>query len=94
MLAILEWKQFFPSSRKMVVFILLRSLGPHERNHGVTELETLGLVWAVRYFCPFLLGHYTVIYTDHSVCLSLLNHSRPSGKLARWAMTIQEMDLS
>ena len=70
-----------------------RSLDQHERNYGVTELETLGLVWAVRYFRPYLLGHHTIVYTDHSVCLSLLNHPRPSGKLARWAMTIQEMDL-
>ena len=70
-----------------------RSLDPHERNYGVTKLETLGLVWAVRYFHPYLLGHHTVVYTDHSACLSLLNHPRPSGKLARWAMTIQEMDL-
>ena len=30
---------------------------------------------------------------DHSACLSLLNHPRPSGKLARWALTIQEMNL-
>ena len=70
-----------------------RSLDPHERNYGVTKLETLGLVWAVRCFRPYLLGHRTVVYTDHSACLSLLNHPRPSGKLVRWAMTIQEMDL-
>ena len=70
-----------------------RSLDQHEKNYGVTELETLGLVWAVRYFRPYLLGHHTIVYTDHSACLSLLNHPRPSGKLARWATTIQEIDL-
>ena len=69
-----------------------RSLNQHEKNYCVIELETLGLVWAVRYFRPYLLGHHTVVYTDHSAYLSLLNHPRPSGKLARWAMTIQEMD--
>ena len=31
--------------------------------------------------------------TDHSACTSLLNASRPSAKLARWAMIIQELDL-
>ena len=70
-----------------------RSLDVHEKKYGVTELETLGLVWAVRYFRPYLLGHKTTVFTDHSACLSLLNHPRPSGKLARWALTIQEMNL-
>lgn len=71
-----------------------RSLDTHEKNYGIPELETLGLVWAVRYFRPYLLGHPCVVYTDHSACLSILNSARPSGKLARWALTIQEMDLT
>ena len=64
------------------------------KNTCISELETLGLVWAVRYFRPYLLGHHTVVFTDHSACLSLLNTPRPSGKLARWAMTVQEMNLT
>lgn len=32
-------------------------------------------------------------FHDHSACTSLLNTPHPSAKLARWAMTIQEMDL-
>ena len=71
-----------------------RSLDKHERNSGISELETLGLVWAVRYFRPYLLGHPCVVYTDHAACLSILNSARPSGKLARWALIIQEMDLT
>ena len=71
-----------------------RSLNTHEKNYSISELETLGLVWAFRYFCPYLLGHHTVVYIDHSACLSLLNTPRPSGKLAHWALTIQEMNLT
>ena len=71
-----------------------RSLDTHEKNYGISELETLGLVWAVRYFRPYLLGHPCIVYTDHAACLSILNSARPSGKLARWALTIQEMDLT
>ena len=70
------------------------SLDKHERNYGISELETLGLVWAVWYFRPYLLGHPCIVYTDHATCLSILNSARPSGKLARWALTIQEMDLT
>ena len=71
-----------------------RSVDKHEKNYGISELETLGLVWAVRYFRIYLLGHPCVVYTDHAACLSILNTARPSGKLARWALTIQEMDLT
>ena len=71
-----------------------RSLDKHERNYGISELETLGLVWAVRYFRPYILGHPCTVYTDHVACLSILNIEKPSGKLARWALTIQEMDLT
>ena len=71
-----------------------RSLDKHERNYGISELETLGLVWAVRYFRHYILGHPCTVYTDHVACLSILNTNKPSGKLARWALTIQEMDLT
>ena len=67
-----------------------RSVDKHEKNYGISELETLRLVWAVRYFRSYLLGHPCVVYTDHIACLSILNTARPSGKLARW----QEMDLT
>lgn len=70
-----------------------RTLDPHERNYGISELETLALVWAVHYFRPYILGHRTTVYTDHAACTSLLSDARPSGKLARWALTIQELDL-
>lgn len=70
-----------------------RTLDPHEKNYGITELETLGLVWAVKHFRSYILGYHTTVYTDHAACTSLLNTPRPSGKLARWALTIQEMDL-
>jgi hypothetical protein len=70
-----------------------RSLDHSESNYGITELETLAVVWAARYFRPYLLGHRTIVYTDHSACVSVLNSARPSGKLARWALTIQELNL-
>lgn len=70
-----------------------RSLQLHEKNYCITELETLGLVWAVKHFRAYLLGHHTTVLTDHSACTSLLNAAKPSAKLARWAMIVQEFDL-
>jgi len=53
------------------------------RKDGATELETLGVVWAVKHFRPYICGHQCNIYTDHEALKSLLNMSQPSGKLAR-----------
>ena len=70
-----------------------RTLQKHEQHYGVTELEALGVVWAVRHFRPYLYGHQCDVYTDHDALKSLLNTPQPSGKLARWGMAIQELDL-
>ena len=71
-----------------------RSLQKHERNYGITELEGLGVVWAVKHFRPYLYGHKCSVYTDHEALKSLLNTPHPSGKLARWGLALQELDLT
>lgn len=37
--------------------------------------------------------HSCTVYTDHEALKSLLNTPHPSGKLARWGMALQELDL-
>jgi len=70
-----------------------RSLQEHEKRYGITELEGLGVVWAVKHFRTYLYGHQCDIYTDHEALKSLLNTPQPSGKLARCGMAIQELDV-
>ena len=70
-----------------------RSLQEHEKRYGVTELEGLGVVWAVKHFRSYLYGHQCDIYTGHEALKSLLKTPQPSGKLARWGMAIQELDV-
>lgn len=70
-----------------------RTLQAHERNYGVTELEALGVVWATKHFRHYLYRHHCDVYTDHEALKSLLNTPHPSGKLARWGMVLQELDL-
>ena len=59
----------------------------------MTELEALGAVWAVKHFRPYLYGHSCHLYTDHDALKSLLNTPHPSGKLARWGLALQEVDI-
>ena len=70
-----------------------RTLQSHERNYGVTELEALGVVWAVRHFRHYIYGHRCDVFTDHEALKALLNTPHPSGKLARWGLSLQELDL-
>lgn len=61
-----------------------RSLSQPERNYGITELETLAVVWAVTHFKAYLYGNKVTIYSDHSAVKAVLNTPNPSGKHARW----------
>ena len=70
-----------------------RTLQPHEKNYGISELEGLGVVWGVKHFRHYLYGYRCTVFTDHEALKSLLNTLHPSGKLARWGMALQELDL-
>ena len=58
-----------------------QTLNPSEKNSGITEMETLAVVWAAKQFRPYLLGHHCTVFTDHSACSSLLKSPHPSAKL-------------
>ena len=70
-----------------------RILQQHEANYGISELEALAVVWATKHFRVYLYGHPCDVYTDHEALQALLNTLHPSGKLARWGMALQELDL-
>ena len=42
-----------------------RTLQSPEKNYGVSEMEALGVVWAVKHFRPYLYGHRCEVITDH-----------------------------
>ena len=43
-----------------------RTLSNHEKNYGITDLETLGVVWALGHFRAYLVGHACVVVTNHA----------------------------
>ena len=59
-----------------------RTLQSSEINYGITELEALAVVWAVKHFHQYLYGHKCQVITDHEALKSLLSTPHPSGKLA------------
>ena len=43
-----------------------RALSPAEQNYGITDLETLAVVWAVTHFRHYLYNQHVRIFTDHA----------------------------
>ena len=89
--AVLSQKQ--PDGKVAPIAYASRTLQAHEKNYGISELEALAVVWATKHFRTCLYGHSCDVITDHEALQALLNTPHPSGKLARWGLALQELDL-
>jgi hypothetical protein len=80
-------------NKEHVIAYASRTLNKHERNYGITELECLAVVWAVKHFHHYLHGQRFTVITDHAALRYLLNLSNPTGRLGRWLMFLNAYDL-
>ena len=65
--------QIQPDEKLHPVAYASRSLSGAKRNFGVTELETLAVVWALTRFHSYLYGQSVTVITDHSAVLETPN---------------------
>ena len=70
-----------------------RTLQQHKKNYGISELEALAVVLGCQTFKTYLYDHPCDVITDYEALKCLLNTTHLSGKLARWGLALQELDL-
>lgn len=71
-----------------------RTLSQTEENYSTIEKELLAIVWACKYFRPYLFGNKFTLYTDHQPLTYIFNMKDPSSKLVRWRLSLEEYDYS
>ncbi|KAG1332920.1 hypothetical protein G6F62_007014 [Rhizopus arrhizus] len=80
------------SEDERVISYNSRTLRAAEKNYATVHLEALAIVWGINKYRHYLLGRRFILRTDNSALTFVLEPSRPSPKLARWATTLMEYD--
>lgn len=79
-------------SRHIVAYAS-RTLSVSERNYSVIQRECLTIMFVLKQFRHYLLGHMFKLVTDHAT-LQWLSSQKMKGLLARWALATQEFDFT
>lgn len=69
-----------------------RTLNDSEVNYSTIEKELLAIVWATKYFRPYLYGRKFKIITDHKPLQWLMNLKESNSRLTRWKLKLSEYD--
>ena len=67
-----------------------RALRNAEINYGITDKEGLAMIEGFLHFHTYLYGNHTTVITDHSALVHIKNNFRQKGRVARWAIILQD----
>jgi hypothetical protein len=88
--AVLVQKQ---NGEEKVLSFASRLLSEAEKNHSITEKECLALVGAVQKFKSYVWGMKIKVITNHHSLCWLMKKKDLAGRLARWSLHIQNLDI-
>jgi hypothetical protein len=70
-----------------------RALSSAERKYTTTERECLAVLFGVKTFRPYIYGTRFTVVTDHGSLTWLFKLRDPEGRLGRWSLKLQGMDM-
>lgn len=70
-----------------------RQLNKAERAYPASELKTLAVLWATKYFRCYLYGKKFLARTDHAALKFLHKFAEDNGRLMHWSLGLSEFDL-
>lgn len=77
---------------EMPIAYTSRKLTDRECKYSASERELLSVLHAIEQFRPYVEGSHFKVITDHSALQWLHKNKDPHGRLARWAMCLQQFD--
>ena len=80
--------------REHVIAYGSKGLSGAELKYAPTEGECAAVVYFVRYFRHYLHGRTFIVQTDHIALKWLMETKDLTGRLARWALKLQEYDFT
>jgi RNase H-like domain found in reverse transcriptase/Reverse transcriptase (RNA-dependent DNA polymerase)/Integrase zinc binding domain/Integrase core domain len=78
------------NGQEYVVAYASRSNNDAESRYGSYEGECLAAVWGITHFRPYVYGRRFKLITDNQPLKWIMETERLQGKLARWALILQE----
>ncbi|KAG1434246.1 hypothetical protein G6F56_014383 [Rhizopus delemar] len=70
-----------------------RTLRPAGVNYATVHLEALAIIWAVEKYRHYLMGRHFKLRTDNAALVFVMNPTKPSPKMARWAACLANSHL-
>ena len=81
-----------PVRHDLPVAYASRSLNKAETHYTTSKKELLAIVWATKYFRPYLYGRRFKIVSDHKPLVWVMNVKDPGPRLLRWRIQLAEYD--
>jgi len=81
-----------PIGKDLPVAYMSRSLNKAELHYITSEKELLAIVWATKYFRPYLYRRKFKIVRDHKPLVWIMNVKDPGSRLMRWRIPLAEYD--